>query len=226
KVVPLKRRQMFYAARASAQHLNLQRNRLWLLSLPLYHIGGISVILRSLLYGSGIYRMDKFDVSDTIALLKQHHRVEAASLVPTMLGRLIKRHGFSVHPHFQAILLGGGPIAPSLVEVGLPRGIPIIASYGLSESCAQITANPLMTAGDLSRPRESEGRVFAPNRIAIRNEAGESAEPFETGHLWLKGPQLFDGYFNRDHTDCFDAEGWFNAGDFGHLNERGELFVA
>ncbi|SHE44591.1 2-succinylbenzoyl-CoA synthetase [Fodinibius roseus] len=223
KIVPLKRRQMLFSARGSAKNLQPGRNHLWLLSLPLHHIGGVSVILRSLLYGSGIYRTDGFDIARTVELLQRDSRLAAASLVPTMLNRLMDRTDFSVHDDFQAILLGGGPIAPSLVDQCFNRGIPIISSYGMTESCAQIAANPLMRVGDLSRPRKSVGRVFDPNSIEIRNQEGESVTDGESGLIWLRGPQLFDGYLNRENN--FDDDNWFNTGDFGHLNEQNELFI-
>lgn len=225
KIVPLKRRQLLYAAKASAKNLRTRRNHFWLLSLPLYHIGGISVILRSLLYGAGIYRTDGFNISKTAELLKQDHRLEAASLVPTMLSRLMDRSDFSVHDDFQAILLGGGPVDPSLVDACFSRGIPVISSYGMTESCAQIAANPQMTVGDLSRPRASAGKIFHPNRIEIRDKDGKPAKTSGMGQIWLKGPQLFDGYLNRDNTHYFDDKGWFNTGDYGYLNEQNELFI-
>lgn len=225
KIVPLKRRQMLFSARASADNLRPGRNHLWLLSLPLHHIGGISVILRSLLYGSGIYRTDGFEIAKTAELLHRDPRLAAASLVPTMLGRLMDRTDLSIHDNFQAILLGGGPVPPSLIDECFNRGIPIISSYGMTESCAHIAANPLVTVGDLSRPRKSVGKVFDPNRIEIRTKEGEPAATGESGQLWLKGPQLFDGYLTGENTLHFDGRGWFNTGDYGHLNKRNELFI-
>ncbi len=225
KIVPLKRLQMLYAAQASSQNLQPSRNHLWLLCLPLHHVGGISVILRSLLYGSGIYRIDRFNPLKTTELLSQHRQLVAASLVPTMLNRLMNRNDFAAHNNFQAILLGGGPIAPSLIDDCFNRGIPIITSYGMTESCAQIAANPLKTVGDLSRPKKSVGKIFGPNSIDIRNDEGQSVDTFVSGQIWLKGPQIFDGYLNRNNTNYFDSEGWFNTGDYGYLNEHNELFI-
>lgn len=225
KVVPLKRRQMLYATKESAHNIRTNRNRFWLLSLPLNHIGGVSVIFRSLLYGSGIYRTDQFDISKTTELLSRNHRSEAASLVPTMLSRLIESPDFSVHDDFQAILLGGGPIAPDLIDKCFNRGIPVISSYGMTESCAQIAANPLMTVGDLSRPKESVGKIFRPNSIHIRDERGETVTTSKSGQIWIKGPQVFDGYHREDRSQYFDDNGWFNTGDYGYLNEQDELFI-
>ncbi|SMO68677.1 o-succinylbenzoate--CoA ligase [Fodinibius sediminis] len=226
KIVPLKRRQVLYGAKASEANIDPGRNQLWLLSLPLHHVGGVSVILRSLLYGSGVYRMDTFDISRVTELLDKKQHMVAASMVPTMLKRLMKRGDFSVHDHFMAILLGGGPLDGTLVDECFNRGIPVVASYGMTETCAQIAANPLMTVGDLSRPRESVGQVFSPNRIEIRDESAQALEEGDSGQIWLKGPQVFEGYYQTKNQGCFfDRDGWFNTGDYGHLNHRGELFI-
>src|SRR5699024_10073940 len=157
-------------------------------------------------------------------LFGRNERLQAASLVPTMLKRLLERADFEASDYFQAILLGGGPIREPLVDECFNRGIPIISSYGMTESCAQIAANPLMTVGDLSRPKKSAGRIFSPNEIEIRRATGR-AESRESGEIWLRGPQLFDGYLHPKGNTKFDNKGWFNTGDFGYLNKNSELFV-
>ena len=225
KVVPLKRHQMLFAAEASTENLKPYRNHFWLLCLPLHHVGGISLILRSLLYGSAIFRMDSFDVSVIADYLSNDHRFQAASLVPTMLKRLLEKPDLEIHENFQAILLGGGPINEAMVDECFQRGVPIIASYGMTESCAQIAANPLMTIGDLSRPKKSAGKLFTPNKVDIRNEENHSVETGESGQIWLKGPQIFEGYLNQESSTLIDNKGWFNTGDYGHLNSNGELFI-
>ncbi|HLR32988.1 MAG TPA: AMP-binding protein, partial [Fodinibius sp.] len=137
---------------------------------------------------------------------------------------LLDRSEFTAPDYFKAILLGGGPISESLIDRCFNRGIPIISSYGMTESCAQITANPLMTVGDLSRPKKSAGRIFSPNEIEIRT-ASRRAQSRESGEIWLRGPQLFDGYLHSIGNNKFDNKGWFNTGDFGYLNKNNELFV-
>jgi O-succinylbenzoic acid--CoA ligase len=116
KIVPLKRRQMLFATKASAENFRPRANHFWLLCLPLNHIGGISIILRSLLYGSAIFRMKSFHPKMMKTFLIENKLVQAASLVPTMLKQLLETNGFYVHKNFKAILLGGGPIHQDLIE--------------------------------------------------------------------------------------------------------------
>ena len=226
KIVPIKRRQFFSAAHASKQNFKPTENRYWLLCLPMNHIGGISVIIRSLLYHSAIYLVPEFDVQNIRTLLNNNKKFEAASMVPTMLERLLEDSFFRVQFNFKALLLGGGPISSELISNSLTRGIPIVTSYGMTETCAQIAANPMLRSGGMYIPKKSVGRVFEPNEIEIRDDNGNALPYLESGHIWLRGPQVFDGYLQEElNRSAFDAEGWFNTGDFGHINRKKHLFI-
>ncbi len=226
KVVPLKRRQILFGAHASAQNFKPDLNRYWLLCLPINHVGGVSIILRSLLYHSAVYRMDRFDADQVITFMSENTLFQAASLVPTMLNRLINASRFQIHKEFQAILLGGGPITPSLLEKFAQKGMPVVSSYGMTETCGQIAANPLLKPSGIYRPKKSVGGVFAPNEVQIRNEDSKVLPANEPGTIWLKGPQVFDGYFDkRQNKGKFDNDGWFNTGDYGYLNRYDQLFI-
>lgn len=226
KIVPLKRRQMLFAAQASAENFKPRVNHFWLLCLPLYHIGGTSVVLRSILYGSGIYRIDHFDVNSVATFLSENTLFQAASLVPTMLKRLLGRKGFQTHKNFQAILLGGGLIDTRLLKEASEWGIPVVSSYGMTETCAQIAANPLLKPSGRYRPIKSVGEIFAPNQIEIRDDQNRNIGINNPGVIWLKGPQVFDGYYKTQKPSLsFDEGGWFNTGDYGYINANGHLFI-
>lgn len=226
KIVPIKRDQIFAAAEASSDNLQPGKDRYWLLCLPLNHVGGINVIYRSLIFQSAIYSYPSFEVDEIRKLLNNNPSFEAASMVPTMLAKLMEDKLFKVHFDFKGILLGGGPIDPDMIERAVTRGIPVIISYGMTETCAQIAANPLLKAGGRYIPKTSVGNVFKANSVEIRSENGTPVPYNEPGLIWLKGPQVFDGYLNPNETKAvFDNDGWFNTGDFGHLNKNGHLFI-
>lgn len=225
KIVPLKRRQMHAAAKASEQNLRPAQNESWLLCLPLYHIGGISVILRSLLYGSAIYRMDRFDVDPASKLLSRNKQIVAASLVPTMLSRLLDDPYFATHPAFRAILLGGGPTDARLLSTAIQRNIPVISSYGMTETCAQIAANPLFGIAGNPTLLGSVGKVFFSTKIEIRNSNNKILPPGKSGTIWLKGPQIFDGYLHTPAHHVFDESNWFKTNDFGHVDNENWLYI-
>ncbi|MEX2601538.1 MAG: AMP-binding protein [Balneolaceae bacterium] len=226
KTVPLKRRQMHAAAASSAENVKPANDRFWLHCLPFHHIGGTSIVLRSLLYQSAIYRMDRFDPEQIAGFLSENPLIQAASLVPTMLKRLLEQPKLHVHNDFKAILLGGGPVSPLLLQECEKRGIPAISSYGLTETCAQIAANPIIHRTGVYHPKNSVGMVFRPNQVEIRSEEGEPLPANESGMIWLKGPQVFDGYYDEEQNNGqFDDEGWFRTGDFGHINRKNQLFI-
>lgn len=220
KIVPLKRRQLLTAANASTQNIELDRNSFWLLCMPLYHVGGVSIILRSIIYESAVYRVDKFR-SSIASLLSRDKQIKAVSLVPTMLKRLMEQANFKPH-HDLTILLGGGRIYNSLLNRCLENNIHVISSYGMTETCAQIAASPV-TKGTIAKG--SSGSVFMPNNIQIRNDKNESLSPNNVGTIWLKGPQVFDGYYRCKHQTIFDKNGWFNTGDFGQLDDNEQLII-
>ncbi len=225
KVVPLKRRQMLSAAKSSANNFKPRKNHFWLLCLPLNHIGGISIILRSILYGSAIFRMKSFHPKMITTFLTENKLFQAASLVPTMLRRLLDQSGFFVHSNFKAILLGGGPIDTDLIKECRNRGVPLVPSYGMTETCAQIAANPILEPSGTYGPIKSVGTVFAPNKIQIRDDDNTPLGANNSGQIWVKGPQVFDGYLNLDNDKYFDSNGWFNTGDFGYFNANEQLYI-
>ncbi|MCC5914561.1 MAG: AMP-binding protein [Balneolaceae bacterium] len=226
KIVPLKRRQFLFAADASAKNFRPEGNRYWLLCLPLNHVGGISVILRSLLYGSAIFRTAAFNTQQVRSFLAENPLFEAASLVPTMLMRVFEDPLFQPHKNLKAILIGGGPVSQELLRESELRGVPVVSSYGMTETCAQIAANPILNPSGIYTPKTSVGMVFKPNHIEIRDESGQLLPKNENGRIWLKGPQIFDGYLDSDLNNAvFDSTGWFDTGDYGHLNRNRQLFI-
>lgn len=190
KRIPLKRRQMISAAAAST-HLKPDPNQAWLLSIPLNHIGGIAVVLRSVLFGTRIH------IGEPGAALRHGTGVQVASLVSTQLHRLLADPGFRIHEHFRAILLGGGRLPAALIAQCRNRNIPVIPSFGMTETNAQIIAVPFPEWK--SAPVDTCGKVIHPNEARI-----------EDGILRLRGPQLADPttWFDTGDHATIDADGW------------------
>ena len=228
KIVPVKNRQMLFAAQANAQQLWPGKGSKWLLCLPLHHIGGLSIIGRSLLYGSAVHYAGKFDEQRVGELLAHDSAVKIASLVPTMLKRLLDSGLTDFGPALTGILLGGGPLDAVLVQQALRNRIPIVSSYGMTETCAQIAAHEITGTEKLPEDGSLTGKLFTPNEIQIRDEHHSSLPRNRAGQIFIRGPQVFDGYVNKetvpDH-DIFDKDGYFNTGDYGYLDSGGRLIV-
>ncbi len=107
----------------------------WLSALPLAHVGGLSILLRSSIYATTAVVHPAFDLDAVLAELRDATLV---SLVPTQLARLLDA-GLREPPRLRAVLLGGGPIPPVLLERAEAAGVPVVSTYGLTEACSQVT---------------------------------------------------------------------------------------
>lgn len=224
KIVPVKRRQFLWGAEGSARNFKPESGELWLLSLPLHHVGGVSIILRSLLYGSGVYLLTKFKPEVIRDLLMKDKRIRFCSLVPTMLRRVLSDPEFRPHDKFVIALLGGGPISIGLVQQAINRGMTVATSFGMTETAAQVAAHVYRS---VKIPHSlSAGRIFLPNKAELRDEKNNRLGADQEGILWIKGPQVFDGYLNKDlNAQYFDSEGWYCTGDHARINENREIEI-
>jgi len=131
------------SARASADRLGDTVCRRWLACMPLFHVGGLSILVRSVLFGGAVRVQSRFDaavVSDAL----DGGDVAGISLVPTMLSRLLAHRGArAAPPGLEVLLLGGAAAAPELVARALAAGYPVCPTYGLTEATSQVaTAAP------------------------------------------------------------------------------------
>jgi O-succinylbenzoic acid--CoA ligase len=125
-----------WSALGSAAALGVDRNDAWLCTLPLSHVGGLSILVRSAIYATSVTLHERFDAeaaADEIAT-----RATLVSVVPTTLQRLLDA-GLRHPPKLRAALVGGAPIAPVLLERAAAAGVPTVSTYGLTEACSQVT---------------------------------------------------------------------------------------
>jgi o-succinylbenzoate---CoA ligase len=126
------------SAIASADALGVEADDRWLCPLPLHHVAGLNVLIRSAINRTTAVVHRRFEVERVKAALEAGD-VTLASLVPTMLQRL-RDAGLRRAPRLRAIALGGGPIPPGLLEWAADTGIPVVPVYGMTESCSQVVA--------------------------------------------------------------------------------------
>jgi o-succinylbenzoate---CoA ligase len=127
-------------ALGSAIALGFDRHERWLCPLPLTHVGGLMVLLRSLIYGTAAHLLPApFDAERATEAI-QEHAITLASLVPTMLDRMLDA-GLRRPPALRAVLLGGAPADPALLARAGAAGVPVAQTYGLTEACSQVTTS-------------------------------------------------------------------------------------
>jgi o-succinylbenzoate---CoA ligase len=153
----------------SALALGLDQNERWLCVMPLSHVGGLSILLRSTLYATTVILHERFETEAVLAELMDPGRgVTLVSLVPTMLARLLDA-GLEHPPTLRWALLGGGPIPRPLLERAQRAGVPVAPSYGMTEGCSQIATFGVPLHGVELRLEAGEivvrGPNFAQNRL-------------------------------------------------------------
>jgi O-succinylbenzoic acid--CoA ligase len=188
-----------WSAFGSAVRIGVEADDRWLCCLPLHHVGGLAIVLRSAIYGTAVVieRFEPVRVAEVIA----RERVTLASLVGTTLARLVAA-GAELD-RLRCALLGGGPVDAGVIERALAAGAPLAPTYGLTEAASQVTTLPPAQAR--LRPG-SAGTPLLPTELRI-----------DDGTILVRGPTVAPGAAGPD--------GWLRTGDLGRLDEDGHLYV-
>ena len=139
KPVELTYGNFLWSALGSAVALGLDPGERWLCNLPLSHVGGLSILVRSAIYATTAVVHERFDAELTLrALQTDLPQVTIVSLVATTLARLLDA-GLERSPVLRCALTGGGPVPAALLERAHVAGVPVSLTYGLTEACSQVT---------------------------------------------------------------------------------------
>lgn len=188
------------AAAASAEHLGHGAGDDWLLAMPLHHVGGLSIIARQVFTGGSITMLPGFEPAAFADAM--HGQVTMASVVPTMLARLLS---FGPFAGLRAVLVGGGPIPPGLLQRAAAEGLPVLPTYGMTETFGQVaTLRPGSPLAYETHPLPG---------IELRTEPD--------GRIAVKGRQVSPGYLGQPDR----ADPWFVTSDIGEIDDRGALRI-
>ncbi len=205
----------YYSALGSNENLPVRRGDRWLLSLPLWHVGGLAILFRCVLAEATV--VAPAPNAEPAEILRRE-RITHVSLVETQLRRLLRASPDSPPPEgpppsLKAVLLGGGGIAPHLIEGGHARQWPLHTSYGLTEMASQVATTP---PGASLQALRTAGRVLKHRQVRIR----------ASGEIQVRGRTLFMGYLEDGALRRpVDADDWFATGDLGRLDAEGRLHV-
>lgn len=189
------------SALGSAVALGLDPAERWLCPMPLTHVGGLSIPIRSAIYATTAVLHGRFDTEAVLGeLMDPGRRITVVSLVPTMLARLLDA-GLERPPTLRWALLGGGPIAPGLLARAAAAGVPVAPTYGMTEACSQIATFGWPLPGVDVRLHGSEGEIV------------DGSE----GEIEVRGPIVSRGALSDD--------GWLHTGDLGRFDDRGRLQI-
>jgi O-succinylbenzoic acid--CoA ligase len=155
------------SADASAANLGVEPGDRWLSALPLFHVGGLSILTRSAIYGTCAVVHERFDAAAVRACLESGEAT-LVSLVATMVRRL-RAAGLTRAPALRAALVGGGPVERDLLDWGAEVGLPLVETYGMTETCSQIATPKLLPGVEVRIAGDGEilvrGPMVAPGAI-------------------------------------------------------------
>ncbi len=212
-----------WSALGSAVALGLDSGERWLCALPLAHVGGLSILLRSAIYGTTAVVHPRFETERVLGALMDDadggDREPAAgeraapgdaatlvSLVATTLARLLDA-GLREPPALRCALTGGGPVPSALLERARAAGVRVSLTYGLTEACSQVTTTPLAAPAGSGRAGRSAGPSLFCTRVRTAAD----------GEIEIAGPTVA--------REAADRDGWLRTGDLGRLNAEGCLEV-
>ena len=211
KAVPLTWENLCGSAAVSNASFNRHGEGLWQIALPLYHVGGLQMVVRSLLNANPFILYQRFDAERVLADAARRGATHI-SVVDKMLQDMLASSHASGVGRYECILLGGGPLNAQTLGRALAMRARVYASYGMTETASQI-ANSLVTpgfTGGMSLLEGYEARIV-------------DAGPDGFGRLAVRGPGLFGGYLNA--RAAYTADGFFLTGDTAAIAPDGMLYV-
>ena len=198
-----------------------------LLVVPLFHVTGCVAVLAPLMSrGSKLVLMRRWDVPGAMSLIERE-RINATGGVPTIAWQLVE------HPErarydlssLESLAYGGAPSAPELVRK-IKEVFPAVEpgnAWGMSETSGAFTSH---FAEDYEARPDSCGTATAVGDLKIVDADGRSLPPHTVGELWVKGPQVVKGYWNKpDETAQTFVDGWMKTGDLARVDEEGRCYI-
>lgn len=212
------------SALTTKESMGLTEEDCWLCAVPMFHISGLSTIIRQLVIGCSLRLYEKFNqqqlTNDLVA-----GKGTVISVVSMMLESLLAYYPTTGYSQvFRMMLLGGGPVSLKTLNECNLRGISVIQSYGMTETCSQVVA--LSSEKSLAKIG-SAGKPLAGIEIKIIDNDNLTCPPNQIGEIALKGKNIAKHYLNEDKKSfkLQNLDGWFATGDLGYLDEEGFLYV-
>ena len=208
KSVPLRWGQIRAHVQASKEVLGKTEQDNWLMVLPLFHVSGLSILLRSLYNGTAVTILPKYDEAQVLKLIESEN-INMMSLVPTILTQL---EPSITHHKLRVILLGGEFIPMALIDACEKKSLPIYKTYGMTETFSQSVTFSVL---DYPHKRDSVGKPLPGMQVRIDKPDADGV-----GEIHLTGPMVMTGYIDKEPIDSD-----LNTDDIGYVDEDGFVYI-
>ena len=208
KSVPLRWGQIRAHVQASQKVLGRTEEDNWLMVLPLFHVSGLSILMRSLYNGTAVTILPKYDEAQVLKLIESEN-INMMSLVPTILTQL---EPSITHHKLRVILLGGEFIPMALIDACEKKSLPIYKTYGMTETFSQSVTFSVL---DYPHKRDSVGKPLPGMQVRIDKPNVDGV-----GEIHLTGPMVMTGYIDKEPID-----GDLNTDDIGYVDEDGFVYI-
>ena len=208
KSVPLRWGQIRAHVQASQKVLGRTEKDNWLMVLPLFHVSGLSILLRSLYNGTAVTILPKYDEAQVLKLIESEN-INMMSLVPTILTQL---EPSITHHKLRVILLGGEFIPMALIDACEKKSLPIYKTYGMTETFSQSVTFSVL---DYPHKRDSVGKPLPGMQVRIDKPDADGV-----GEIHLTGPMVMTGYIDKEPIDSD-----LNTDDIGYVDEDGFVYI-
>jgi fatty-acyl-CoA synthase len=198
-----------------------------LVSLPLFHTGGLNCYANPVLHAGGTIIIQRvFDPGEALSVLADpSYGVTHYFAVPAPY-QFMAQHPMFEDVDFSRLQIagvGGAPCALSILEAWAGRGVEIVQGYGMTETSPGAT---VLDAADAVRKLGSAGRPVLHTSVRIVSETGVDAAPGEIGELWIAGPNITPGYWNKPEATAASFEGpWLKTGDAARCDDEGFIYI-
>jgi fatty-acyl-CoA synthase len=195
--------------------------------LPLFHTGGLNCYSNPVLHAGGtVVLMKQFDPGETLRVIGDPAQgITHFFAVPAPYQFMMQHPDFADTDLSRLCIagVGGAPCALTIMEGWTERGVLLAQGFGMTEtSPAAIFLDP----GDALRKIGSTGKALMHTEYRIVNEQGDDCAPDEVGELWVAGPHITPGYWNKPEATASSFEGrWLKTGDAARVDHEGFVYI-
>lgn len=230
KGVILTHKTVLYSALNFAQSSAVDRNTVFLCDMPLFHVAGLLAVARTpLFFGGTVLVSQKFDPVNTFKNLTDPALGVTHYFCVTQMAALMREKNppgaMKKLSHLTAMQTGGAPNPPAAVRAWAEDGVAQVDGFGMTEIGSAFSMPPY----DVSIIREKAGSVGMPSPFTqgkVMTAEGREAAPDEIGELWVRGPNVTPGYWNKPAETAAAFEGeWLKTGDSARKDKDGFYYI-